>query len=792
MHGSDVGSGRRGLYLRACYTASMSSGRVLILGGRTSELAARLEARGLTCDTSGTAREAVTALERSRPDAIVVSLPARSAPKALEALRKSPRTRGIPLVFDGTKVASRSLARLDVDVVARSLDELEQQVTAGLRARRVADRDELVRRRLELLLDVTRASADKGALSTLAQVVAPRLKDALGCEQVKVLQIEGEAPRKAVLVDDVGRTPIDLAVAPTIRKAIETREVAGGDGTWVYPVPHEASAFAAVVLKRAAPLEQEERDFVSAVCLALANAAEQAQAQVAVSRVRSSLETAYLERFKELQETNARLKALDRRKNEILAVLSHDLRAPLNVQLGHVHLLLTDKALPADLKPSAEAIQRSSRKMLELVESLLEGHRGEDGRIVLFSKAMDVSETCQEAVNDLQILARDQKVSLRVEAPMSLEVVGDEQKIKQVLQNLITNALKHAKGATKVTVRARLKPQPDGDVALVEVRDDGNDVDPNSLLMAFDRSSGLGLSICRDYVERHGGEIWAEAPKEGGAVFAFTLPIRQGKPVRKAPVQAGAPLVLLAEDDPVFARVCTMGLSGHYRVEHAKDGDEAVARAKALTPDVIVMDVFMPNRDGLDALRELQRTPATADIPVLLISGHPDLSEKLRALDLGHVDTLTKPFSLSQLLTRVGDTVKRRATKVAAVGVDAETGLFDQLGLVNRLDAELSRSGRYGRALSVGVLRPVGTATGKIASSAAIMRRELRAPDVVGHLGGGVFAVLLPETSLDDARQLVNRLCGLLEHEGMSWQTRLVDVREGTQGAEALLERLLA
>jgi PleD family two-component response regulator len=257
-------------------------------------------------------------------------------------------------------------------------------------------------------------------------------------------------------------------------------------------------------------------------------------------------------------------------------------------------------------------------------------------------------------------------------------------------------------------------------------------------------------------------------------------------------VQAGAPLVLLAEGDPVFARVCTMGLSGHYRVEHAKDGNEAVTRAKALTPDVIVMDVFMPNRDGLDALRELQRTPSTADIPVLLISGHPDLSDKLRALDLGHVDTLTKPFSLSQLLTRVGDTVKRRATKVAAVGVDAETGLFDQLGLVNRLDAELSRSGRYGRALSVGVLRPVGSANGKIASCSAIMRRELRAPDMVGHLGGGVFAVLLPETSLGDARQLVNRLCGLLEGEGLSWQTRLVDVREGTQGAEALLERLLA
>lgn len=764
----------------------------MILGGRTSGLAARLAARGVSCEASATAAEALEVVARARPDAIVISLPTRSVPSALKALRKSPASRGIPLVFDGTKVASRSLARLDVEVVARSVEELEQQVVAGLRARRVADRDELVRRRLELLLDVTRASVDKGALSKLAEVVAPRLRDALGCEQAKVLQIEGEGIRKAFLVDELGRTPIDLAVAPTIRKAIETREVAGGEGTWVYPVPVDSGAFAAIVLKRAAPFEQEERDFLSAICVALANAAEQAQAQVQVSRVRSSLETAYLERFKELQEANSRLKALDRRKNEILAVLSHDLRAPLNVQMGHAHILLTEKTLPPGLKPSAEAIQRSSRKMLELVESLLEGHRGEDGRIVLFSKAMDVSETCQEAVNDLQLLAREQKVSLRAEAPMSLEVVGDEQKIRQVLQNLITNALKHAQGASKVTVRARLKPQPDGDVALIEVRDDGKLVDPNSLLMAFDRSSGLGLSICRDYVERHGGEIWAEAPKEGGAVFAFTLPIRQGKPARKPPVQAGAPLVLLAEDDPVFARVCTMGLSGHYRVEHAKDGDEAVARAKALLPDVIVMDVFMPNRDGLDALRELQRTAATADIPVLLISGHPDLSDKLRALDLGHVDTLTKPFSLSQLLTRVGDTVKRRATKVAAVGVDAETGLFDHLGLVNRLDAELSRSGRYGRALSVGVLRPMGTAEGKIASSAAIMRRELRAPDVVGHLGGGVFAVLLPETSLNDARQLVNRLCGLLEREGVSWQTRLVDVREGTQGAEALLERLLA
>ncbi len=770
----------------------MSSGRVLILGERTPGLAARLASRGFVCEASARPSDALRALSRTRPDAIVISLPARSASTAVEALRQSPSARGVPLVFDGSRGTAQRLGKLDVDVIAKSLEDLEQQLVAAIRARRVADRDELVRRRLELLLDVTRASTNRDALWKLGKVVAPGLKNALGCDQARVLQFEGAGPRRAFLVDEDSRTPIDLALAPTIRAAIETREVAGAEGTWVYPVSHEPAAFAALVLKRVAPFEQEERDFLTAICVALASAAEQVEVQASVTRTRTSLESAYLERFKELQEANQRLKALDRRKNELLAVLSHDLRAPLNVQLGHSHILLTDGSLPQTLKPSAEAIQRSSRKMLELVESLLENSRAEDGRIVLFTKAMDVSETCQEAIKDLQLLAGAKQVALRAEAPMSLEVVGDEPKIRQVLQNLITNALEHASQATQITVRARLKPQPDGDVALIEVQDDGVVADANALLLAFERSSGLGLSICRDYVDRHGGEIWAEAPKTGGARFSFTLPLRQGRPERKLIVSAGAPLVLLAEDDPVFARVCTMGLSGHYRVEVARDGNEAVAKARALLPDIIVMDVFMPNRDGLDALKELKSTASTSAIPVLLISGHPDLSDKLRALELGHVDTLTKPFSLSQLLTRVGDSVKRSTAKVSAVGVDAETGLFDQLGLVNRLDQELARSGRYGRALTVGVIKPSVPVGARVTACAKVVRRELRSPDVIGHLGNGVFAVLLPETAIDDGRLLVNRLCVLLEELGLHYQPRLLDVREGAQGAEVLLERLLA
>ncbi len=769
---------------------------MLLVGGGAGALAERLEARGYRCEAAERAKDVSGAVEKRRPDAVVLSGAGRGAGAALKAIRANPALRGVPVLLDGAGASSRARTSLDVDGVAGSVEELEAQLSASLKARKATAREALVRRRLELLLEITRASAARRPAAAVAREVASRLEDALHCDQVAVLQLEGEGPRRAYLVSDAGRQPVDLAVAPTLRRALEERQPVMTEGSWVHPLPGEPDGAAALVLRRRAPLEQEERDFLDAVGAALGHAVEHARVEEAQSKTRESLEVAYVDRYKELVEANQRLKALDRKKDELLGVLSHDLRAPLNVLLGHSHLMLTDKSLSGEHRLSAEAIQRTGRKILELVERLLEQARGDDGRIVLFTRTMDVAETAQETVRDLQILANEKGVALRAEAPMSLLVLGDEQKIRQVLQNLVTNALKHARGAKQIVVRTVHKRRPDGDVAQVEVRDDGVVADPNELLLAFERSRGLGLSICKDYVERHGGEIWAEAPRDGGGLFVFTLPIKREAPQPHRPAaRSDAPLVLLAEDDPVFSRVAAMGLSGHFRVETARDGNEAVAQAKQLLPDVIVMDVFMPNRDGLDALRELKATPETASIPVLLLSGHQDLGEKLGSLDLGPVDFLAKPFNLSQLVTRVGEAVQRTrlrpASPAAMLGNDAETGLYNQLGLVNRLDQEIDRSGRYGRSLTVAMLRPASPTGERTRALAAVVRRELRSPDVVGHLGGGVFAVVLPETAPDAARPLVARLCQLLEDGGVHYTPRTVDVREGQQGAEAVLEQLL-
>lgn len=766
-----------------------SSGQVLIVGSKVESLVERLEARGYAC-TSGTAKTVDAIAAQARPDVIVLATPARVASSTLQRLRKHPALKAVPVLVDSRGASTRSLAGLDVDGIAGNPEELERLIGASVRARRLSERERLVRSRLELLLEVSRSRQHFG---DLVAAVARRLVTALNCDDVSLLVLEGEAPRKAYLVGVKGKATVDLAVAPMLRKALETRQPFESDGTWVHPCPAEGQGVAAFVLKRQAGFDAEEGDFLNAVAVALSHALEHEHAQTNVQKTRESLEAAYLERYRELGEANRRLNALDRKKNEMLAVLSHDLRAPLNVLIGHAWMLLEDAKLPAAHRPSIEAIQRTTKKVLALVETLLEKSRGEDGHIVLFTKTMDVAETCQEAVQDLQILAREKQIALRVEAPMSLMVLGDEQKIRQVLQNLITNSLKHARGASQIVVQARLKPSPAGPLAFVQVKDDGIVKDPNDLLLAFERSTGLGLAICRDFVERHGGEIWAEAPAEGGASFSFTLPMTRDALTLGPARKTDAPVILLVEDDPVFARVCSLGLSGHYRVEVARDGDEGLVRAKQLRPDCIVMDLFMPNRDGLDTLKALQSMPETAQIPVVLISAHPDLGGTLRSLDLGAIDHLTKPFPLNTLLTKVNAALKRSTVLMqSGPGNDRETGLFDHVGIVNRLEQEMSRSLRYARPLTLVVLKPTMPPGDRVRVLAGIVRTELRSPDVVGHLGSGVLVTILPETPTEAARPLIARMCGLLQDNGVAYRSRLIEVRDDESSAEHVLEQLLS
>lgn len=765
--------------------------RVLIVGSRANSIVPRLEAGGYRCQPV----VGFGGLDGGfHPDVVVLASTARVAPVLLTELRKRPELRRLPVLIDGTQGWRASLQRLDVDGVAESFEALERQLAASLKARRLVEHDELERKRMELMLELSRLSMSGASIQALLGAVSTRASLGLGFERVAILK--AGISSRAMLIDEDESTPIDLAVSPTFRRALETRQPLETEFGWVVPL-NPARALGSIVARCQVPPGQHDIDFLRALGIALFDAIERTQSDAALIRKREALEDAYVERYKELIAANSRLRAFDRKKDEIMAILSHDLRAPLNVLLGYAHLLLVDETLTTSQRAHSEAINRAGKKVLSLVENLLERAGASEGPIALFSRVFDVSEVCQSAARELQLLARERHLTLRAETPLSLDVFADDQKIRQVLQNLITNALKHAQGATQVVLRTRLRKRPDGDVALIEICDDGQVDDPNDVLMAFDRSKGLGLSICRDLVERHGGEIWAEAPAERGAIFAFTLPISEGQHPRSPETKpdSSEPLVLLVDDDPIFSRTAAMGLSGHFRVELARDGNQAVERARALLPDVIIMDVFMPNRDALDALRELRALPETANIPVILLSARSELLERIRPAELGAADFLAKPLPPNVLLARVQGVVQRsrRSPSLGGLGNDAETGLCDQLGVVSRLEQEMNRGSRLGRSIALAVLRPLQPPPRDgVARCAVVVRRELQVPDFVGHLGQGVFVVVMPETTAEQARLLIARLVGLLADEQVAYRTRLIDVASAQASAELLLERLLA
>src|SRR6185295_12335695 len=199
---------------------------------------------------------------------------------------------------------------------------------------------------------------------------------------------------------------------------------------------------------------------------------------------------------------------------------------------------------------------------------------------------------------------------------------------REVLQNLISNAIQHAK--SKVVLRAQRLRRPDGEAARVLVQNDGNPLPDNQVHLVFDRyrhgpgGVGLGLAICKEFIELHGGEIWAERPADGGCAFVFTLPLAQADkktvPKLQALGEEQQPRVLIVEDEPDIAAVLEGILRKRYRVDVARDGREGVAKVHALHPDLVVMDVFLPHLDGLDAVLSLKASSDTADIPVILVS----------------------------------------------------------------------------------------------------------------------------------------------------------------------------
>jgi signal transduction histidine kinase/CheY-like chemotaxis protein len=376
--------------------------------------------------------------------------------------------------------------------------------------------------------------------------------------------------------------------------------------------------------------------------------------------------------FRELEEKTRELEIAGRHKSEFLASMSHELRTPLNAVIGFSDVLL--ERMFGELNERQEEyvldIRNSGRHLLELINEILDLSKIEAGRMELELGAVSLPALLEHGVAMVRERAVQHGIALELDvAPEVGTVRADEVKLKQVVVNLITNAVKFTPDGGSVSVRAEAR----GAEAIVSVRDTGIGIpeeERERIFEAFQRGgrgarssaegTGLGLTLSRRILDLHRGRLWMESTVGVGSTFSFAVPRMAGE--APADVELVAPAVpvaeaeasgciLVVEDDRRSADLLRVYLEdAGYGVAIARDGVEGLELAGSLAPTAVVLDVLLPRLNGWDVLARLKRDPTTAGIPVVVVSM---LDERGAGFALGAAEYLVKPVEHDELLRAV-------------------------------------------------------------------------------------------------------------------------------------------
>jgi signal transduction histidine kinase/DNA-binding response OmpR family regulator len=493
------------------------------------------------------------------------------------------------------------------------------------------------------------------------QVFVPRANYGISDELIEALH---ESHIRA------GDTAVGEAAAT--RAAVQIPELRGQAGYRLFDVLDRAG-FRALL---AVPLLREDR-VIGALVVRRKTAGEFSRDTVELLQTfatQSALAIQNARLFEEIQEQGRALQLASQHKSQFLANMSHELRTPMNAIIGVSEMLLEDarELGQADLVEPLERILRAGKHLLTLINDILDLSKIEAGKMDLHLEAFPIVSLVEDVAATIRPLAEKNGNRLTVECPLDIGTMrADPTRVRQALLNLTSNAAKFTQHGVISIVAARGR-RDDVDWITVTVADTGIGMTPEQVGKLFqdftqaDASTtrryggtGLGLAISRRFCRLMGGDITVTSVSGRGSTFTMSLPaavelvgapeVRPARGPSGPPPAAGpAPTVLVVDDDATVRDVMERFLAREgFAVVTAAGGMEALARARALHPAAITLDVMMPDLDGWTVLAALKGDPALAEIPVILVT---ILDERTRGFTLGATDYMVKPIDRERLL----------------------------------------------------------------------------------------------------------------------------------------------
>lgn len=386
-----------------------------------------------------------------------------------------------------------------------------------------------------------------------------------------------------------------------------------------------------------------------------------------------------------LQLANEELMRATRLKDEFLANMSHELRTPLNAILGmteglqeEVFGIVNDKQLNA-----LHAVEKSATHLLSLINDILDVAKIESGQVILEYSKVSVQQLCSSSLSFVKQQAFKKNIQLHTEVAPHLDTISvDEVRIRQVLINLLTNAVKFTPEGGTVNLTVSLLPQENTSPTYlhIAVTDTGIGISPENRAKLFKpfaqidgalnrkhSGTGLGLALVKQIVELHGGKVGLTSELGVGSCFTIDLPYaprihlsnqagslpldrESTPPLANAPTFDQPPLVLLAEDNPDNVATISSYLEAKgYRILLANNGWEAIDLSISQQPDVILMDIQMPDLDGLEAMGQIRQQSSLQDTPIIALTALAMKGDQERCLAAGADYYLSKPVKLKQL-----------------------------------------------------------------------------------------------------------------------------------------------